>query len=192
MAYTQITAQSTGYTGAPGWHRMKFIGQLTTTECNTVAAAMRNFYLALNSKHPSIWKINWLPTAQVFTDAGVLTGEVAITSIPAQVTGTGASGYPGGVGAMVQWNTGAINGGHKVRGRTYLVPFVNGCYDTDGTLVSTVVSDIQAAAASLLTVTPLLAINSRSLGKPGRGDQTVSVISATVPDRAAVLASRRT
>lgn len=191
MPYTTITATSTGYTGAPGWHRFKFMGALTAGEASTCAAAMKTFYSAITTRIPGIVKMSWQQPAQVFSDAGVLTSEVTIGTLPSQVTFTGTGAYAGGVGAVVYWNTPGINGGHKVRGRTYLVPLSAACFDVDGTLVSSALSEIVAAAAALVATTPGLAVNSRAEGAPGRSNQTTLVTSATVADRVAVLRSRR-
>ena len=191
VPYTVITAQSTGYTGAPGWHRMKFIGSLTGAECTTVSAAMKAFYNSLLTITPAAAKMTWQQPAQVFSDTGVLLNEVTIPTLPSQLQFTGAGGYAGGTGAVVFWNTGALNGGHKVRGRTYLVPLTSNSYDSSGLITTAAQSTINAAAAALVATTPGLCVNSRNLGKPGRGDQTVVVQSASLSSTVAFLSTRK-
>jgi hypothetical protein len=130
--------------------------------------------------------------AQWFSDAGVLQGEVPITSLPTGITGSGAATYPGGVGAVVYWNTGAFNGGRKVRGRTYFVPLSSAAFANDGTLAAGLVTALQSAVNTFVGTTPPPAVNTRSLGKPGRGNSTYAVQSGSVKDRSAFLRTRRT
>lgn len=170
---------------------MKFMGALTAAECTTVAAAMRAFYAALTLLTPSNVTYTWQQPAQVYSDAGVLTNEVTIPSLPAPQSATGTNSYAGGTGAVVFWNTGAINGGHKIRGRTYLVPLSSNTFGSGGTITTSAQNTINAAAAALIATVPNLAVNSRSLDQPDRGNQTVSVVSASLPNRSAVLRTRR-
>lgn len=191
MPYSTITAISNGYVGSPGYHKMHFFGSLLPAEASTCAAAMRQFYFAINTLQTSRMTLTWQPTYQTFDDKGVLTGESAIPSVPLPVVGAAASVYAGGVGACVIWTTGFLNGGHKVRGRTYLVPMVSPAFEADGTLAASSISLIGGAATALIGTVPSLAVNSRSRGGAQRQDITAPVNGYLLADKAAILRSRR-
>jgi hypothetical protein len=195
VAYFNVLFTSGGYTGAPGYTKLHFLPASssgpTTAEVNAAAAAGRALLVSTVSNMPTGVTYNCTSPAQWFDDAGVLKGEVAITSLPAQIVGTGGTTYPGGVGAVVYWNTNAVNGGHKVKGRTYFVPLASAAFSTDGTLTSGLVTALTTATGTFIGTNPPPCVNSRNLGKPGRGNATYAVTSASVKDRTAFLRTRR-
>jgi hypothetical protein len=196
VTYYTILWTSAGYTGSPGYTKLKFAPSVTagptTAEVNAAAAASRSLLVSTVNHLPTSVSYQCSTTAQVFSDAGVLLSEVAVGAVPAVVNGTGGTTYPGGVGAVIYWNTGAVNGGHKVRGRTFLVPLSNAAFAADGTLTSTLVTALQSAANAFVGSGTSPCVNTRSLGKPGRVNGTIGVISGTVKDRTAFLRTRRT
>jgi hypothetical protein len=196
MGYFSVLFTSAGYTGAPGYTKLKFmasnVASPTTSEVNTAAAAGRAFLAASAVSMPTGVSYSCQSPAQWYSDAGVLLGEIAITSLPSSINGSGGANYPGGVGAVVYWSTGALNGGHRVKGRTYLVPFATAAFSTDGTLVPTAVTAIQNAANTFVTTVPAPAVNTRKLDQADRGDATYAVIAGTLKDRTAFLRTRRT
>lgn len=104
---------------------------------------------------------------------------------PAASTMTGTSSYSGVSGAVVNWKTGVFLNGREVRGKTFLVPLVVGCYDTTGTINNTNLGQITAAATTL----------AGRVGGPqvySRKYATVAPMTGvSVPDKAVVLRSRR-
>jgi hypothetical protein len=196
VTYYTILYTSSGYTGSPGYTKLKFApavtGGPTTAEVNAAAAAAKGLFVSLVNHLPTGVSYNCASTAQVFSDAGVLQSEVAVTTLPTTVNGTQAGGYPGGVGAVIYWNTGAVNGGHKVRGRTFMVPMSNAAFAADGTLQTTLVAALQGAVNTFVGSGTSPCVNTRSLGKPGRVNGTIGIISGTVKDRSAFLRTRRT
>jgi hypothetical protein len=192
VPYSTITWVSSGYTGSPGYTKLKFMGTLDTAGANAAAANSRTFIASMGIYTPTIVSYACQSTCQTFSDAGVLTGEVAITALPSNIGNSASGSYICGAGAVVYWLTGALNGGHKVKGRTYLVPLSANAFATDGTLLPNVVTALQNAATALVGSTPNLAVNSRKLGQDDRGDQTNVVSSAQVKDRSAFLRTRRT
>lgn len=192
VPYSVITWISSGYTGSPGYTKFKFMGALDTASANTAAANSRTFLSTIAAHTPTIANYACQSTCQTFTDAGVLTGEVAVSVLPAVINGSAAGAYVGGAGAVVYWLTGAINGGHKVKGRTYLVPLAATAFQSDGTLASALVTSLQTAANTFAASTPAPVVNSRKLGQADRGDQTTILSGAQVKDRSAFLRTRRT
>jgi hypothetical protein len=192
MAYTEMLVTWNGASGLPGYSKFRFIGELSGSTLNTAAANLRVLLDAVKAYIPSIVTLSFSPGATWHSDDGTLTAEVAIGSLPANVAGTGAGAYLSATGFLIFWNTGAINGGKKVRGRTYFVPTPVSIAQSDGSVIETARTIIQAAATAFATSTPSPAINSRARpGNPAAGNQTVSVISATVPDKQVILRSRR-
>lgn len=195
MAYFTILFTSGGYTGSPGYTKLHFFPASeagpTTAEVNAAAANGRALLASTASNMPSGVTYQCQSPAQWFDNAGTLKGEVPITTLPTAITGSGAATYPGGVGAVVYWNTGAFNGGHKVRGRTYFVPLSSAAFANDGTLAAGLVTALQGAVNTFVATNPPPAVNTRDLGKPGRGNATYAVSSGTLKDRSAFLRTRR-
>lgn len=193
MAYTELVVVWSGaLAGMPGYSKFRFIGELTPTQVNAAAANLKTFLEAIKANIPSVLTLSIQPSATWHLDDGTLSAEVAVTSLPAPVSGTGGGVVSAATGFMVRWITGAINGGKKVEGRTYFVPCVTLSFQTDGTLADANRVVIQNAANTYATSTPSPAVNSRSRpGNPAAGDQTVVINSAVVPDKQVVMRSRR-
>ncbi|HEY5849939.1 MAG TPA: hypothetical protein VIT62_04120 [Lysobacter sp.] len=192
MTYTQLTARYNGFTGAPGWIRMKFFGSLTVADANTAAANFRAFLNPVTTYSPTGSSISYDSTAAIYDDEGTQTGEITLTVVPAASTGSSAVAYAGGSGAVVNWTTGAFHLGRKVRGRTFLVPLTSAAFQTDGTLLATAQTTIQGAASTFATSSPTPVVFSRKPnGSGGFSSLTAVVTGATVPDRSAILRSRR-
>jgi hypothetical protein len=191
MPYTVIGAVAQGYSGAPGYTRLKFEGSLDSAQATSRAAAMRTWMQSWAIYLPSGASYTWESTCKVYTDSGVLQSEFPLVSPPSPLSGGGSGPYAGGVGAMIQWNTGTVHGGRKVRGRTYLIPLSNLAFQSDGSLDNTFAAAVATAGNVLLGGTPGLVINSRQASGGSAGPISAPVISCSVPDHAAVLRSRR-
>lgn len=187
MAYTRITALWSGAAGLPGYTRLRFDGDLDSAGAAAAAGRIRAFFDSIKTLLPSGVNIGFAEAAQVFDVASVLTGEVQYAP-PLPVAGSGAGGYSAASGCVVNWLTGAVRNGRKVRGRTFLVPLANTGYQSDGTLAPATVTTVTAAAQALLAGTPAMTVASVY---SGGGGGITGVTGATVPDRAAVLRSRR-
>lgn len=193
MAYTEVVVLWTGaLAGLPGYSKFRFQGELGGTTLTTAGANLRTFLDAIKAGIPSAVTLTVQPSATWHDDDGTLTAELALPTPPAAVVGTGAGAINAAAGFLVRWFTGAINGGKKVEGRTYFVPTVNSTFDTNGTIADAFRTTAQAAANAFAASTPSPAVNSRARpGNPAAGNQTVSILSATVPDKQVVLRSRR-
>jgi hypothetical protein len=191
MSYTTITAMFNGFTGAPGWTRMKFQGALNIADATTAAGAMRTFLASIAAYYPTGSTYSWVSTAQQYNDSRELTGEVTMTTPPANITGASGANYAGGSGTVCYWLTGVFHGGAKIKGRTYLVPLTSAAFAVDGTLATTARNTLQTAANALVASTPSLIVSSYK--NIGGVSSYVSAVAngASVPDRAAQLRSRR-
>jgi len=187
-----------GFQGAPGYTRLSFMGLTDASKLNTAGASIRNFFNALATQLPNGATITVQPTVAIHEMSnGELLREETMSSPPTIVTGTSTAGtlYSGGVGVYINWITNSVYNGHKVRGRSFLVPMVlTGA--ADGTLGTGTQTLVQNAANGLVSSQlGMFAIWSKTFTgdeKPvqiGGGLSTVS--SATVPDKTGILRSRR-
>jgi hypothetical protein len=186
MAFTRLTALWQGAAGLPGYTRMRFDGSLDASAAATAAGRMRAFFAAFTLRIPTPVNITWDGVAQIFDTTGTLTGQVNYTP-PALVQGASGDPYSAPSGFVVNWLTGAIFDGHQVRGRTFLVPLTGAAFSADGTPATNALTEVRGAATALVAGTPPLVIFG---GKDG-AFVTATVTGSNVPDRAAVLRSRR-
>jgi hypothetical protein len=124
---------------------------------------------------------------------GALTG-VWAGSGAGSITGAGGSASAAGVGACIGWTTGGIvngsKGPRKLRGRTFIVPLHNACYEANGTLVQGTINNLTAFASGLMAAGPL-AIWHRPTTPGGVDGNSYAVLSSKVRDKVAYLSSRR-
>lgn len=194
----RITAVWNGFTGSPGYTRLSFQGLTDAASLNSAGAAVAAFFTGINPYLRSSWSIQVQGAVQIYDMAlGHLTSEVTMNSVPAAVTGTlpGTQVFAGGAGAHVNWITGLILSGHRVRGRTYLVPMAN-VAEADGTLSTASITAIQAAANALIGgQSGKFSVWSRTFSKDPKpiqiGGGIAPVTSAVVPDKTGILKSRR-
>lgn len=188
-----------GFAGAPGFTN-HFFG---TTDpllagASQAVADVRAFWVALQSNMPDDVQINVEQNVQIIEDStGLVEDELTATAVAA-VNPTATTGYAAPVGASIEWRTSDFVGGRRVKGRTYVVPLLASAFETDGSLSSTTLSSVQAAAAGLIAAPSQLVVWQRpraaSVGPPPVSARVGSlhlVAAAGVSDRAAVLRSRR-
>ena len=187
----RVQVASAGYLGSPG---------VTTFYCLNASAGVAHiaaFLHAVQAYFPT--EVHWTyPTSG--DTINPINGELAGGWTSGGATadaGTAAESYAGPVGAIVNWETGTILDGHRLRGKTFLVPLASGVWDVDGRLNFSVSSAISAAAAGLVSD---MADNLVVWHRPKKDkithaitrDGGYSVVTAGhCPPKAAVLRSRR-
>lgn len=145
VVLNRIRTAITGFTGGPGVATMYF------DDVETALASLHDFWAAVAAVMPESIRIQVEPSGDLIeSTTGVLTGTWTATGV-AQVSGATGTVYAGGVGAVVRWNTATVVGGSRLRGRTFLVPLSSNSYDSDGTLQTTPLGVIQAAATDLVS-----------------------------------------
>lgn len=108
----------------------------------------------------------------------------------ANLHGPASARYAAGVGVCITWLTEGIVRGHRVRGRTFVVPLVGTAYDTDGTIDPAWLSVIRGAASTLQAACGTdHVIYHRPRGESGGSAHGVT--GWRVADRVATLSSRR-
>lgn len=129
------------------------------------------------------------------TSTGELAGVQGI-SPPAAVVGSGVGSYSAPSGGRVLWNTSGIVAGRRVKGTTFIVPMLVSAYDDAGTLAPSTITTLSTAAGDYLATLPNIPV---VYSRPHPGDGTIAprpgtehiITSQSVPDRVAVLRSRR-
>jgi hypothetical protein len=199
----QVTAIWAGFQGAPGYSKFAFSDLTTDAARNAAGAGIRSFFEAFKAYLYSGWSV--AVQAEVLEYNAInsdLVGVAAMTTVPAATVGTATpTTYAGGSGAAITWSTGVILAGHRVKGRTFLVPVV-GANESDGTLLTAARTAMETGGNALIAVaTADFCIWGKTWAKDSlghtiqppqqTGGQPCSVISCSVKDMAAQLRSRR-
>lgn len=156
-----------------------------------LAADLEDFFLAIASRIPASVTLSCAGSGDVIDEAtGTLSGTWS-DGTGWLHPGTGTGNFAAGVGASVRWTTAGIHAGHRVSGRTYLVPLNNFCYGSDGTLDAPALADLRTASSALVsaTVGNLVIWSRPSTSSPGGASP---VIAANVADAVSTLRTRRT
>jgi hypothetical protein len=194
----KVKVRWSGFVGGPGYSNFYFRdfadSEPTAQQATDAAARVRTFFNDIRSHFPAAMSWNVLSDVEVIEETtGTMTTVHNITAPLVVLGGAAAAPYSAATGSVVTWRTPGVRNGRRVRGRTFLVPLANNAYDNDGTMGATPLATIQTAANALAagTGTPDLGIWSRPTG-PGAADGAWHAVNAaTVPDKVAVLRSRR-
>lgn len=199
-----VTMGWSGFQGAPGYSKFHFSDLTTDAARNAAGAAVRTLFFSQSAYLLTTWSFLVNPEVLEYDVAtSALVGAASMTSPPAVANGTlAASFHAGGSGYVITWSTGQILFGHRVRGRTFMVPAA-GCYDVDGTISAAAIS---AGAAAGTTFIGSAGVDSVVWAKQWQkdaaghtvqppvqiGGQLASITGASVKDMAAQMRSRRT
>lgn len=200
----RVRGSLTGFVGGPGVNTFYFRGiGVTQAYADAAIARVRDFYVALAPEMASGMIMQVEPVAdELLTTDGSLTASWAATTPPASVASTGISQAPAPVMSLVQWSTGGIVAGRRVRGRTFVGPVETTAHQTDGTPAEAHRTAVVGAANALLGDIGLeqgLVIWARPFPGdplatppvPARSGTAHKVTAAAVPNKWAVLRSRR-
>lgn len=193
MAVYRVKLRWTGFTGAPGYTNLHFSAptEPTSAGAQAVYAAANTFAGALVSALPSAVRITTESAVEVVDQTtNELVTVFGVTSSPVNA-GLMTGGFSSATGACITWETGEVRNGRRVRGRTFVVPMAVAMYDTDGTLTSGAITDLQNAAEGLAGGGFSFGILGRPTA-PGAADGGFyTVSSGRVSDKTAILTSRR-
>lgn len=192
MAIVRVTAEWTGFQGAPGYSNFFFEagGQGVPDSDRTIQVA--EFFDTLASRLPQQVTVAVDQEVAIIDEA---TGQlISYESNPEPIediegTATAVNGYSSATGGVITWLTDTVVGGGRVQGRTFIVPLSSISYQTDGTLTSGTLDVLRNAAALLAGE----AAGFRVWSRPRNGGSGVAapVTGYRVPDMTAVLRSRR-
>lgn len=192
----RVRVALTGFPGGPG---------VATFVCNDVPT----FYLKLNTfvtamavVMPQNVTLKLEDTGDVFEST---TGEIMGTwtgSVLAAHVGGSTAAYSAPVGFVTEWLTDIHLSGRRLRGRTFWVPASSSMFSLDGSLDEGVKGTLSAGAATFVADTAgnFTIWQRPRLAKPADGSRPAvtargggygTVTGSRIPDRAAVLRSRR-
>lgn len=157
-------------------------------------AAIAAAYQGMSAQLPTGVTIRVPGSGDTIDDTtGDLTGVWTATT-PAAVNGGVVPQAAAGVGACVTWTTGGIVSGaagpRRLRGRTFLVPLANACFDSDGTLTTVARQDIVDFGIDMIAVGGF-GIWHRPTSAGASDGTSYAVLSSSVRDKVAILTSRR-
>lgn len=185
----RVVTTMTGFTGAPGYSAMHFFGDpFSPSTADDAVSAVRDFWQTCGNSMGGGWHASVNPDVQVLDEETGALIRVESTSPPNITAGGDGLAYAAGVGAVVTWNTAAVHGSKQLRGRTFLVPLAGAKYENNGTILSSPLTDLRAAAATLAAVA-----NFGVWGRPvaGAGGEWAGATGGTIRDHVAWLSSRR-
>lgn len=152
-------------------------------------ADMRTFFTNIASLVPN--EISWVPGSEVRilnTNTGELTGVFSVTP-GSPISGGNVGGYNLAAGGRVDWTTGIIVGGRRLRGRTYVVPLAVASYSNVGQLLAATVTQLTTAATTFRND---MAGGAHPLQVWSRANGVAAdVASVSIPPMGAILRSRR-
>jgi hypothetical protein len=134
---------------------------------------------------------------------GTLLGEVAATVAHVAHPGLADGAYGNGIGALMSWNTGGLFDGHRIRGRTFMVPLDSVAFDVAGTLKPDCVTSFLTGAAAYLADMATAGLSPLVWGHPRDVPATVrtpahhaaghwaSILTAGMVSKPAILGRRR-
>ena len=190
---SKVTAQWTGFSGAPGYTNLYYEGFSGSGDATTVTTAARALFQSLVGYLPNNLTIRFTGVYQDLDwQDGSLVGQSSYTA-PAAVVGTNTTAYSGLSGATIRWVTSTVVNNRILTGKTFLVPLV-GCYDTDGSLAPGFITTLTAATATYVTNAGFATTHAPIVWhRPvaGAGGTFGDITGGVVTDRAAGLRSRR-
>lgn len=193
MSVYRVKIRWTGFTGAPGYTILHFDAPTEPTQAGADAAhaAAHAFTIDLASNLPAAVRLLVEQAVEVIDQTTNQLETIFTATSRAAFNGSGTGGFSSATGACIVWETGEVKSGRRVRGRTFVVPIASTMYDTDGTLTSGCLADLQQAAASLAGG----GFNFGVLSRPslaGAADGSFHTVSSgRINDKTAVLTSRR-
>lgn len=196
-----IRTEWSGTSGGPGLTQMAVLGAAggdwNPSGANAATAAVRKFWESFRIYLPDELKLQVNPVIDVFdTVSGELLASHVATTVPAVTTGSGTTGYAGGVGGKVVWNTGQIREGRRVKGSTFIVPMLSSVFTGTGTIQPGTTTQINASATALIAdlaaAQTSLAVWSRPASSPSfRAGFATQVVAGSMGQKSAILRGRR-
>lgn len=206
----RVKLRWSGFSGAPGYTIFHFRDFGGTGEWNpgvpeATAAVSRvnDFGLGIRTVLPAGVSVQTENTVEEIEDTtgelvDIWNGTGGMTSVG---TGTAGAAYAAPVGAVINWRTNTVRKGRRIRGRSFVVPLAGDKYQSDGSLSADCITAITNAANALAagTGTPDLGVYARPTRTKNTDGTTTTtpdgqwapVGSVNIPDKAAVLRSRR-
>lgn len=194
----KVTLKWTGFAGAPGYSNFFYrdFSSSEPTQADADAAVQKvvTFGAYVRTYLPIEAALQVQTAVEVIEETnGQL--QTVFTAPPTSVLqGQAASApYSAASGAVITWRTGGVRNGRRVRGRTFLVPLANAAYQSDGTIATAVLTSLNTNMTTFISAagTPDLGVWARPTSKGATDGIWYAVNGFTIPDKVAVLRSRR-
>jgi len=189
----RIPVTWTGFPGGPG------VSTFYATNAALMLNGLEMFFTALVDYLPSDVVITLPETGDVIDPvSGELTGTWTEAARDPIAGGAGGA-YAAPVGIAYTWHTDTVVHGHRLTGRTFIVPTAGTVFDSDGSIATAWLGALGSAGDLMVSGTggSFVIWNRPVTASPGppvreaRAGGFSEVISATLSDKAAVLRSRR-
>lgn len=201
VAMFEIKTVWTGGITGTGYTNHYFIhSDPPSTGALDAATNVKAFWEAVKVLIPTGISLQIQNAVRVLEDTDGSLDSIIDIAAPAVTAGSGAGVYAKPVGACVDWLTTTVHGTRRMEGRTFIVPLFASAWQSDGTLLDAYRTTIQTAASALIAASgptfcvwgrPRLADATHVPPITARAGTSGAVVSSRVPDKAAVLRSRR-
>lgn len=192
MTIARVAARWAGFPGAPGYSNFHFSTTPTSGDYEAERQLVHDFFSAFSTRLPSRVDITIPTTVELYDEStGVLQDYIESGEELAVSTAGASNAYSGPTGAVINWLTNTVTNGRRMRGRTFIVPLANTAYESDGTLTSSALDDLNAGASVLSSAGFGSGFCVWSRPQGGGSGAVGEVTGHRVPDMAAVLRSRR-
>lgn len=195
--FFRVVVKWTGFNGGPGFTNLFFqtsgATAVTLPDAQDAVNKVESWTSSISNHLPTSVTVQVDPTVVEMNEQnGMQIGFLATTG-PAAHVGGDSTGYSAASGACFNWYTNGVRNGRRVRGRTFIVPLGGGKYDSQGTLSTTTVNSFTTATNTLIAASSLsqLTVWSRPSAPGATDGQAHQVTNYTLPDKAAILTSRR-
>lgn len=196
-----LRTEWSGTSGGPGLTQIALLGaaggEWNPAGAQSAVNAMRAFWDGIKGNLPNELKLNVSPIIDTYdTVTGDLVSSVVAGTAPLSVAGTSTGGYAGGAGLKINWNTGQIRNGRRVRGSTFIVPVASGCFSDTGTIAIATQTQLNSSAQTFLAAlgagsTPMGVWSRPRLVPSPRAGYATEVIQGLCSTKSAILRGRR-
>lgn len=192
----RVRVSLTGFIGGPG------VSTFYSLNGAALQAPLQDFYFRIRNSFPVDVTIKVEASGDTLDPAtGLLTG-TWIGTDTAIVQGSSSGGYSAPVGMLARWSTAVVADGHRVRGRTFLVPSGGDQFDATGTPAPAALGIVAVAAAGFVVAASpnfivwhrpakARAATATSPARPAHVGLACGVTGSSAGPKAAVLRSRR-
>lgn len=200
-ALQRLRCTWTGFAGAPG------ISTFYSLDASQQKTSLVALFEAVKGSLPADVTINVAGSGDVLDDATGLITSSWTSGVDIAKQGTDPGAYSAPAGYEIVWTTSGIVNGHRVRGRTFMVPCAASMFDVDGTLL---LSNAEFVRSGVTSFYGSEATNTRIWSRPrlafgawtdqrgkvhkaqaARDGSSFAITSGVVPDKSVVLRSRR-
>lgn len=145
-----------GSTGGPGlsqtWFQLIAPAFWDSTTAQGAVNAVRGLFAGTASFMPDDITTTTSPAVDLYNETtDTLIGTVVAGTAPLPVVGTNIGTFSAAAGYKLNFNTGVIRNGRRVRGSMFMVPAGSSVFNTSGTVASTARTTILTAVATFRT-----------------------------------------